>query len=123
VTFSRSEFDPALRARRERALAIGGCVALVIFALVSAFAAGLAGFRVDGCGSGTCNYTILTIGGIVSVAGGFASAIAAIVLTAIRLGRGRGARWIPVFGATAIIILWWIGYGISEFGLTAGAAS
>ncbi|PJJ71389.1 hypothetical protein CLV46_0934 [Diaminobutyricimonas aerilata] len=66
----------------------------------------------DGCGSGTCDYTLMTIAWFVALLAPPIVFLASVVVTIVRIARRRLAWWVPLAGAGVAAVVWFIAVGL-----------
>lgn len=94
-------------------LMVLGVIGFAFLAFISLFFAIIS----DGCMSGTCDYSLMTVGYLLSLAGPPVVFVAASVWTIVRLTRGLRAWWVPLVGAVAALAVWGIAIALMQSSL------
>ncbi|RWZ52472.1 hypothetical protein ELQ90_00470 [Labedella phragmitis] len=94
-------------------LMVLGVIGFVFLAFISLFFAMIS----DGCMSGTCDYSLMTVGYLLALAGPPVVFVAAIVWTIARLTRGKRAWWVPLVGAVAALAVWGVAIALMQASL------
>jgi uncharacterized BrkB/YihY/UPF0761 family membrane protein len=94
-------------------LMVLGVIGFVFLAFISLFFAMIS----DGCMSGTCDYSLMTVGYLLALAGPPIVFVAAIVWTIVRLTRGKRAWWVPLVGAVAALAVWGVAIALMQASL------
>jgi uncharacterized BrkB/YihY/UPF0761 family membrane protein len=94
-------------------LMVLGAIGFAFLSFISLFFAMIS----DGCMSGTCDYGLMTVGYLLSLAGPPVVFVAAIIWTIIRLTRRKRAWWIPLAGAVAALAVWGLAIDLMQASL------
>lgn len=90
-----------------------GAIGFAFLSFISLFFAMIS----DGCMSGTCDYSLMTVGYLLSLAGPPVVFVAAIIWTIVRLTRRKRAWWVPLVGAAAALAVWGIAIALMQASL------
>ncbi|MDF2916362.1 MAG: hypothetical protein K0S70_579 [Microbacterium sp.] len=112
--------DPRPLTPGGRAADVTASVILILAGIVGfgflGFMSMFLGMASDGC-FGQCNSGLISLGWMIALFGTPAVFLASIVWTMVRLSGRRVAWWVPLAGAMAALMVWFVGVEVLRAGL------